>query len=81
MGKRIAKKKRLRGLFVLPLWNDEVDILWEALYNYLHSPAGGNLPRERRECLGGILADVQDLKKERAMGRTNVLPYLREVRA
>ena len=78
MGKRIAKKRRLRGLFALPLWDDEVDILWEALYNYLHSPAGGNLSCERRERLGSILEDVQDLKKERAMGRTNVLPYLSE---
>lgn len=67
-------------MFVLPLWNDEVDILWEALYDYLHSPAGGNLTCGRRESLNSILQDVQDLKKERAMGRTNVLPYLKEAR-
>lgn len=77
MSKRIRKKLKIPGLYDLPLWWDEVHILWDAVDSvYRNRTPKRELTQHEKDVLGNIWEDLHDIVKEKAFGVTSILPQI-----
>lgn len=77
MGKRIAKKLKLPGLYDLPLWYEQVELLAKILSNFYWSNSGKlNFSERERMMVDDIREDLHDILKEKSRGVTSILPQI-----
>lgn len=77
MGKRIRKKLKMPGLYDLPLWYDQVEILFEVVDSFYRNRTPRlELTQHERDELGDIWEDLHDILKQKQFGITSILPQL-----
>lgn len=77
MGKRIRKKLKMPGLYDLPLWYDQVELLFEVVdAAYRNATPRLELSQCERDELGDIWEDLHDIVKAKSFGITSILPQL-----